>query len=644
MAAKKELKILLVEDSAIMRKMEVKILQDLGFELIVEAGDGEEALAHLRQDRQIGLIISDWNMPGMNGLELLTKVRGQKVGKALPFIMATGEGDKKETARAAAAGVTAMVAKPFTPEELNKAIEGALAGEAAPAAAADIPAWQPRLFGDRLGLRIAHIQITDHLTLGVAKHLLETGAATARHFQLETVCMPGWNPVQAALEKGEIDGAFILAPIAMDLFGYGVPLKVILLAHKNGSICVRKKGGWHGSVADFYRGKTFYIPHKMSIHHMLAHQFFSEAGLRPGVAGKEGADVFLEVAPPVKMPEFLANNPQAAGFMVAEPIGTKAIAAGLAELQFLSGQVWPDHPCCVLAVREEIARDHGEAALELTRLLVQAGQLITEKPNQAAEIGVPFLDPQKTLGLKVPVLKNVLTEEQGIRTEDLLPVAADFERIQQYIVGEMGYGSLIDVKKFVDTGFAEVACKDAAFAQKRKGVGAAAAGQPAMSAQAKAMLEKEGKYLTFCLDTVDYGVNIMKIKEIIGMLPITAVPQMPAHVRGVINLRGKVVPVVDLRQKFGLQKQDYHERTCIIVLERNGAGGVDLTGVVVDAVSEVLNIKADQIEERPYLGGGQNLEFIFGMAKLGGGVKILLDMDQALSSQDIRLPAQLPVQ
>jgi len=153
----------------------------------------------------------------------------------------------------------------------------------------------------------------------------------------------------------------------------------------------------------------------------------------------------------------------------------------------------------------------------------------------------------------------------------------------------------------------------------------------------KAMADKEGKYLTFTLAEEEYGIGILKIKEIIGMLPITAVPQTPDFVKGVINLRGKVIPVMDLRLRFGMMSIDYTERTCIIVVEISGQTGTILVGIVVDAVSEVLNIKGDDIERAPTFGTRLNTDYILGMAKMEGGVKILLDIDQVLSSDELSM-------
>lgn len=147
--------------------------------------------------------------------------------------------------------------------------------------------------------------------------------------------------------------------------------------------------------------------------------------------------------------------------------------------------------------------------------------------------------------------------------------------------------------------------------------------------------DREGKYLTFSLGGEEYGIGILKIREIIGMLPITSVPETPHFVKGVINLRGKVIPVVDLRLRFGMPLIAYTERTCIIVVEMRSAGGLVSVGIVVDAVSEVLNIKADEIEAPPAFGARLNTDYILGMAKMGRGVKLLLDIDRVLASQDL---------
>ncbi|HOW43250.1 MAG TPA: chemotaxis protein CheW [Candidatus Omnitrophota bacterium] len=149
-------------------------------------------------------------------------------------------------------------------------------------------------------------------------------------------------------------------------------------------------------------------------------------------------------------------------------------------------------------------------------------------------------------------------------------------------------------------------------------------------------LAKEGKYLTFALGHEEYGLEILGVREIIGLMEITAVPQVPDYVKGVINLRGKVIPVIDLRLKFGMPKHDYTNETCIIVLNVNNS----LMGIAVDRVCEVLDISQDNIEPAPSFGNKVHTDFITGMGKIGDKVKILLDIDKVLT-EDVSLAAEL---
>jgi len=148
-------------------------------------------------------------------------------------------------------------------------------------------------------------------------------------------------------------------------------------------------------------------------------------------------------------------------------------------------------------------------------------------------------------------------------------------------------------------------------------------------------VSREGKYLTFSLAGEEYGIGILKVKEIIGLMQITPVPRTPEHIKGVINLRGKVIPVVDLRLKFDMTDAESTERTCIIVVEIVFDGNKIAMGLIVDSVSEVLNVKAAEIENTPNFGSKLDTAYILGMAKVGHGVKILLDIDKVMSSDEI---------
>jgi purine-binding chemotaxis protein CheW len=146
---------------------------------------------------------------------------------------------------------------------------------------------------------------------------------------------------------------------------------------------------------------------------------------------------------------------------------------------------------------------------------------------------------------------------------------------------------------------------------------------------------RAGKYLTFQLANEEFGIRVLKVREIMGLQDITAVPQTPGHVKGVINLRGKVVPVVDLRLKFALPAAEYTQRTCIIVTQVQGESAPVLMGIVVDGVSEVLNLTTQEIEDTPDFGDEAGMRYLLGMAKVKGKVKILLDIDTVLSTQEL---------
>jgi purine-binding chemotaxis protein CheW len=152
------------------------------------------------------------------------------------------------------------------------------------------------------------------------------------------------------------------------------------------------------------------------------------------------------------------------------------------------------------------------------------------------------------------------------------------------------------------------------------------------------LIAKAGKYLTFKLGIEEYGLEILKVQEIIKMMDITRVPRTPAFVRGVINLRGKVIPVVDLRLKFGMERRDTTDKTCVIVVQvaHAGASGGSVTmGTIVDEVSEVQDIAGEQIEPAPEFGTTVETDFILGMGKVARKVIMLLDIDKVLSSGEL---------
>lgn len=144
-----------------------------------------------------------------------------------------------------------------------------------------------------------------------------------------------------------------------------------------------------------------------------------------------------------------------------------------------------------------------------------------------------------------------------------------------------------------------------------------------------------GKYLTFHLTNEEYGIPIQKVKEIIGIMDITYIPKTPNFIKGVINLRGKIIPVMDLRLKFELQAQDYNQRTCIIVTEIGTVECKRQIGIIVDTISEVVNVQAAEMEPPPQYGPRLSGGFLYGMGKVKDKVILLLDIDKVFSSSEL---------
>ncbi len=147
----------------------------------------------------------------------------------------------------------------------------------------------------------------------------------------------------------------------------------------------------------------------------------------------------------------------------------------------------------------------------------------------------------------------------------------------------------------------------------------------------------DGKFLTFVLGDEIYGIEILKAREIIGLMDITSVPQTPDYMKGVINLRGKVIPVIDLRMKFSMQEEGHTQETCVIVVEVNGTS----VGIIVDSVSEVSDITGAEIEDAPHFGHGIDTSFIMGLGKVKERIIILLDIDAVLSTEELEMVEEL---
>ncbi len=706
----KQLTVLIADDLSSMRMMQSKILEQLGCSKVITAEDGAVAIEKIKKHGKVDLIISDWNMPEKDGLDFLIWLRSEAKYKDIPFVMATAQSDKAQKKKAFEAGVSGFIAKPFEPDDIRRKVEEILGKGIEPEGSKE---WKPvKTDSGKILLKVAHIQITDHLVLGVLKHMLDRKTMNTNHVELELSCMPGWNPVGQALENASVDAACILAPMAMDLFHFDVPINVVLLTHRNGSVFVRNAGGTYKEpYQDFFRNSFFAIPHKMSVHHMLSHLFLRQAGCNPSLDKGDAFDIELEVVPPINMPDFLQESPKHSGFMVAEPIGSRAISAGLARLQFFSGELWDNHPCCVLVVRKEYIEQFPDAVYELTAKIVEAGNFISQKPDEAAAIGVDFLDPQKKIGLTRDMLKQVLTQPGGITTDDLYPDRSDLNTMQQYMVNELNVGTMVDLEKLVDTRFADSAYggKTARVASKlhdklpdgllTRGIHTGEMTTPVedpkegylerhdediasqisflkteldrkeneikrienrlssveetinVLRESNIEIRNSGKieeinkavnmninqYLTFKLENEVYALEITKIREVLEYSEVMKVPNTPEFMCGIINLRGKVVPVIDLRLKFNMSKLVKSVHTCIIIMEILLDDETINIGAMVDAVQEVVELDSDKMQPPPKIGTEANAEIIKGMGRLDDQFIICINVEKVFSSSELLL-------
>jgi chemotaxis signal transduction protein len=224
----------------------------------------------------------------------------------------------------------------------------------------------------------------------------------------------------------------------------------------------------------------------------------------------------------------------------------------------------------------------------------------------------------------------------------------DLDLIQRFMKEKMDVGSLIDLEKFVDMRFAMEAYKDSTSTVQRGPqqevleLRATAGDTPARKAKKPALLfdfsaespiqaSREGKYIIFKLADERYGISVLDVREIIQMRAIRPMPCLPDYVKGVIDLRGKVIPIIDLRLKLGMESVTYTDRMCIIVVDIASYAGSAKIGITTDEVVEVSDVKETMIEDTPSFGDKVNTGYIVGMAKMKGGVTTLLDIEKVLT-------------
>lgn len=299
-------------------------------------------------------------------------------------------------------------------------------------------------------IKIGYLNISDHLILGVTERKILRREEIFKYSNLETRPFVDWQTLSVAFSRGDINAAFMLAPLAMDHFRKGEDIRLVLLGHKNGSVLITNKNAKIKDLNDF-KGKDILIPFHLSTHNMLLHKLLKEHGLKIGI----GKDVEVQSVPPSKMPTYMEIDEEGkiGGFLVAEPFGSNVVKAGLGEEFELSGNIWPNHPCCVFVVRTELIRYFPHAIQELTNSLVKSGIFIRKNVKEASKIGVFFLNQD------IKVVEKMLTSPiDRITTDTLMPQLEDFEKIQDYITSEMGtIYEKINLEKFIYTKFAEEA-------------------------------------------------------------------------------------------------------------------------------------------------------------------------------------------
>jgi NitT/TauT family transport system substrate-binding protein len=269
--------------------------------------------------------------------------------------------------------------------------------------------------GTKLNLKIGYLPITDHLLMIAAER------EQFKTVSIQPIKFSSWPEIAEALKAGAIDGAFLLTPIGLTLRQKGVPIKVVLLGHRNGSVITVKNNGEINRIEDL-KGKTIAIPSPFSTHNILLRKILTEKHIDPNHDLK-----IIDMAPP-EMLVALATG-RIHGYIVAEPFGAQAEAQKIGKVLMLSKDIWPNHICCVLNLREQVIAAHPEEVQELVGGMVRTAAFIEANPAQAAKGSV------KLLGQKAEIIEKVLTTPRGRLTfQNLVPANRDFAATEEYMV------------------------------------------------------------------------------------------------------------------------------------------------------------------------------------------------------------------
>lgn len=269
--------------------------------------------------------------------------------------------------------------------------------------------------GSKVRLKIGYLPITDHLLMIAAQR------ESFQALEIEPIKFSSWPEIAEALKAGAIDGGYLLTPIGLTLRGKGVPIQVVMLGHRNGSVITVKNDAGMERVEDL-KDKRIAVPSPFSTHNILLRKVLAEHQ----IDGEHDVKI-IDMAPP-EMVNALATG-RIDGYIVAEPFGAQAEAAKVGKVLMLSKDIWPDHICCVLNIREQVIAEHPEAVQELVAGMSRTASFVQEDPAAAAKGSV------KLIGQRASIVESVLTTPKGrITFDDLVPREADFAATQNYML------------------------------------------------------------------------------------------------------------------------------------------------------------------------------------------------------------------
>lgn len=284
-------------------------------------------------------------------------------------------------------------------------------------------------------IRIGHLKIVDHLIIGIAHLQIKKKEVCLAHSNLETRAMNSWEQVCDALKEGEINGAFISSPMAMDLFSSGLDISALMFTHRSGSMIVKSRASGIRNIADF-KGKTMLVPSELCVQTMLVHRLLSSAGLNLSGPDDIRADVVREVVPGYLMSKMLGGDQDndIAGFIVSDPFGNKAIQNGSAAKVCTTQSLWEKHPDSLFVLNSSFVEQYPEAVQELIHLFAQTGQFIEGTENDTLlSMACSFLDQDKTI--TGPAL---LESQVHFDPSSLVPDLGALDMIQDYMADVMG--------------------------------------------------------------------------------------------------------------------------------------------------------------------------------------------------------------